>query len=106
LVFTKTDGSPMHPAEVTDRFHELTEEAGLPPIRLHDLRHVAATLALAAGVEMQAMLRHASITTTNDLYTEVLPELARDGARRVASIIPRVRARQLGHAADHCGQWD
>ncbi len=102
LVFTEPDGSPLHPADVTERFHLLVEQAGLPPIRLHDLRHGAATLALAAGVEMkvvQAMLRHASITTTSDLYTEVLPELARDAARKVASIIPRVGSRRLGRVS-------
>jgi integrase len=102
LVFTELDGSALHPAEVTERFHLLVEQAGLPPIRLHDLRHGAATLALAAGVEMkvvQAMLRHASITTTSDLYTEVLPELSRDAARKVALIIPRVSSRRLGRVS-------
>ena len=62
-LFPHPDGSPWHPAEVTEVFHLTCELAGLPPIRLHDLRHGAATLALAAGVEMkvvQHMLRHSS----------------------------------------------
>lgn len=46
LVFTEPDGSPLHPADVTGHFQHLTRQAGLPPIRLHDLRHGAATLAL------------------------------------------------------------
>lgn len=52
----------------------------LPPIRLHDLRHGAATLALAAGTDMKvisAMLRHSSIKITAGTYTSVLPEVAR-----------------------------
>ncbi|HEX5406914.1 MAG TPA: tyrosine-type recombinase/integrase [Pseudonocardiaceae bacterium] len=99
LVFTQLDGSPLHPADVTERFQFLAREAGLPPIRLHDLRHGAATLALAAGVDMkvvQAMLRHASITTTSNLYTNVLPEVARAAAEKTALIIPRASVRRLG----------
>jgi integrase len=40
LVFTNPDGSPLHPAKVTDAFHDLAAAAELPPVRLHDLRHV------------------------------------------------------------------
>ncbi|GFJ84938.1 hypothetical protein Phou_091180 [Phytohabitans houttuyneae] len=61
-------------------------------MRLHDLRHGAATLALAAGVDMkvvQAMLRHSSITVTADTYTSVLPDLARNAAEQAAAIVPR-----------------
>ena len=64
----------------------------LPPIRLHDLRHGAATLALAAGTDMKvisAMLRHSSIKITADTYTSVLPEVAREAAEAAARIVPR-----------------
>ncbi len=100
LLFTEPDGSPLHPADVTARFQELAREAGLPPIRLHDLRHGAATLALAAGADMkvvQNMLRHSSITVTADIYTTVLPEVALAAAEATAKIIPRTATRQLGH---------
>jgi integrase len=46
---------------VTDAFARLAYGAGLPPIRLHDLRHGAATLMIADGADMklvQALLRH------------------------------------------------
>ncbi|QUQ68247.1 integrase family protein [Kutzneria sp. CA-103260] len=92
LMFTEQDGQPLHPAKVTDRFKELVVQAGLPPIRLHDLRHGAATLALAAGVEMkvvQAMLRHSSITITSDTYTSVLSQVAREAADATARMVPR-----------------
>jgi integrase len=92
LVFTDTDGDALHPAAVTARFRVLATQAGLPPIRLHDLRHGAATTALAAGVDMkvvQAMLRHANITTTSNLYTNVLPEVAHAAAVNIAAAIPR-----------------
>ncbi|MYW90800.1 site-specific integrase [Amycolatopsis rubida] len=102
LAFTQWDGSPLHPAHVTDVFYELSRQAGLPPIRLHDLRHGAATLALAAGVEMkvvQRMLRHSSITVTSDTYTTVLPQVAFAAAEATAAIIPRQSARSLGLAS-------
>ncbi|MEN3321486.1 MAG: hypothetical protein V7643_4888 [Mycobacterium sp.] len=99
LMFTEPDGSALHPSDVTDVFQFLAAQAGLPPIRLHDLRHGAATLALAAGVDMkvvQEMLRHSSITVTSDTYTSVLTEVARDAAEKTAMIIPRTRPGTLG----------
>jgi len=49
-VFTRENGEGYHPQYFSDRFERLWKKADLPPIRLHDLRHGAATLALAAGV--------------------------------------------------------
>jgi hypothetical protein len=109
LLFTQPDGSPLHPADVSDAFIELVRRAGLPPITLHGLRHGAATLALAAGVDMkvvQHMLRHSLITVTMDLYTNVLTEVAVAAAEAVAGIIPRrpvPPSRTLGLAGDHNG---
>ena len=68
----------------------LVRREGLPPIRLHDLRHGAATLALASGADLkaiQAMLGHASIILTADTYTSVLPDLAGATAEAVAAQI-------------------
>jgi integrase len=99
LVFTELDGRPLHPADVTELFQFLVRQAGLPPIRLHDLRHGAATNMLAAGVDMkivQAVLRHASITTTSDLYTSVVTTVAREAAEKTRMIIPRASTRLLG----------
>ncbi|MFI7101923.1 tyrosine recombinase XerC [Streptomyces sp. NPDC050161] len=98
-VFTQENGEWLHPAWVTDQFQRLAAEAGLPPIRLHDLRHGAATLALAAGADMkvvQEMLGHSSITITSDTYTSVLPEVAREAAEAAARLVPRQAARTAG----------
>ena len=92
MVFTDVDGASLHPADVTAQFHQLVAAAGLPPIRLHDLRHGAATIALSAGVDMkvvQHMLRHADLTTTSNLYTSVLDEVAHAAASDIANAIPR-----------------
>ncbi|WP_435811600.1 site-specific integrase, partial [Streptomyces decoyicus] len=93
-VFTKENGEMLHPANVTRRFIELREEIDLPPIRLHDLRHGAATLAHAAGADLkdiQEMLGHSSIAITADTYTSLLPETDRAIAEAAARLVPRAR---------------
>ncbi|MET7400635.1 tyrosine-type recombinase/integrase [Dactylosporangium sp. NPDC005572] len=92
LLFTEPDGRAIHPDWVSRRFRTAVNEAGLPPIRLHDLRHGAATLALAAGADIktvQAMLRHSTITLTANTYTSVLPAVAHHAAEAAAALIPR-----------------
>ena len=92
LVFCHEDGSPLHPEYVSRTFERLVEKADLPPIRLHDLRHGAATLGIAAGVGLKvisAMLRHSSITITADTYSTVLPDTARQAAEAAAALVPR-----------------
>jgi hypothetical protein len=87
-VFTREDGSVLHPATVTDRFQALAAAAKLPPIRLHDLRHGAASLMLAAGVPakvVQETLGHSTITLTLDTYTSVYTEVA----EAAAALVPR-----------------
>ncbi|OJF11174.1 site-specific integrase [Couchioplanes caeruleus] len=75
-VFTDTDGHPYHPNVFTHRLQQLIAAAGLPPVRLHDLRHGAASLAHTAGADLktvQDQLGQASIVLTADTYTSVLP---------------------------------
>ncbi len=100
-VFTQRNGEQLRPSWVTDRFAVLAAQAGLPPIRLHDLRHGAATLALAAGVEMktvQEMLGHSSITVTSDTCSTVLPEVTRNAAETIAGLVTR-RTGTDGHTS-------
>jgi integrase len=90
FVFTTEHGKPLHPAHVTEQFEQLAMEAGLPPIRLHDLRHGAATILLHAGHDMkvvQETLGLSSITIASDTYTSVLPDLARRSAEDAAAVI-------------------
>lgn len=89
-VFTRPGGDPMAPDWLSRYFRQLNTASGLPPIRLHDLRHGAASLALAAGADLkvvQDMLGHSSIVLTADTYTSVLPEVARKAAEDIASLI-------------------
>lgn len=89
-VFTDDDGGPLHPARVTDLFQQLTREADLPPIRLHDLRHGAATHALTAGVDVkivQDMLGHSSSVLTRDTYTSVADEAKHAAADAISAFL-------------------
>jgi integrase len=79
FVFTTRSGGLLTPQHLTQLFRALNDESGLPPIRLHDLRHGAGSLSLAAGNDLktvQAMLGHSSIVLTADTYVSVLPDLA------------------------------
>ncbi|HWE68740.1 MAG TPA: site-specific integrase [Acidimicrobiales bacterium] len=90
LVFAAEDGRPIWPGSNSDRFHVLGARAGLPQIRLPYLRHSAASLALAAGVDLKTVssnLGHAGISITADRYSHVLPAAARAAAERVADLV-------------------
>ncbi|MUL41630.1 site-specific integrase [Streptomonospora sp. PA3] len=97
LAFTHPDGSALHPAQVTLLFQRLQQEADLPPVRLHDLRHGAASLSLAAGVDVKivsAELGHATTTFTQDVYQSVFPQVARQAAEATADLITGRSAHQ------------
>jgi integrase len=83
-VFADRVGAPLNPDYLTRRFRALVSASGLPPVRLHDLRHGAATLAHAAGADLktvQEQLGH-SIVLTADPYTSVLAAAARNPGRK------------------------
>ena len=76
----------------TEAAVEVARLVPLPPIRLHDLRHGAATMLLAAGVDdkfVSEVLGHASVSFTKDVYAVVAEEMAADATRRIAAFIPR-----------------
>lgn len=84
------------------RRHRTTEAAvrvaltdPLPPIRFHDLRHGAATLSLAANVDIKVVsetLGHSKSSFTRDTYTSVISEVAQAAAEAIVAIVPRSRA--------------
>ncbi|WP_245655893.1 tyrosine-type recombinase/integrase [Microtetraspora fusca] len=87
---TRRGGSSVAPDYLTYRFHGLVLRSGLPPVRLHDLRYGAVTMALAAHVDLpvvQDQVGHASIVLTADTYTSVLPELHHRAARATARLV-------------------
>ncbi|CAA9472083.1 MAG: Integrase [uncultured Rubrobacteraceae bacterium] len=77
LVFASQTGKTMSASNVVNRhFRPLLQRAGLPRVRLHDLRHTCATLLLIKGVHpkyVQELLGHANISITLDTYSHVIP---------------------------------
>ncbi len=97
LVFTREDGSALHPQTLRWHLRRLAKEAGVPVIRFHDLRHCAATHALSGGVPVKVvseMLGHASTGITEDVYAHVLPHM-QDSAAAVMDAVLGKRADNL-----------
>ena len=62
----------------------------LPPIRLHDLRHTHATLALRAGIHPRVVserLGHAPVSIALDTYSHAIPALQEEAATRIAALV-------------------
>jgi hypothetical protein len=90
--FTREDGSPIHPDYISRHFEYLIRHADVPPIRLHDLRHGAASLTYRATKDLkavQALLGHSQISITADTYTSLFEETEREAAEAVAALVPR-----------------
>ena len=89
-VFTTEVGEPLRPATVSLAFERAVGRAKVPAIRLQDLRHVSATLALLAGVPVHvvsARLGHADPAITLRVYSHCLPTSQRDAAARIGAQI-------------------
>ena len=90
LVFKTVSGHPVNPDCLAKHFRSILEVAGLPRIRPYDLRHTAATLALAAGVSPKVVseqLGHASTAFTLDIYAHVLPHMQDEAAAKVEAML-------------------
>ncbi len=71
LLMVNELGRPLHPDTITTRFNRLVDRAGVPRIRLHDVRHTYATLALDEGVDPKTLsdrIGHANTWVTLQIY--------------------------------------
>ena len=90
LVFTNKDGQALHPWLVSRCFRAALKEAMLPDIRLHDLRHTHATLALQAGIHPKIVserLGHATVSITLDTYSHAIPAMQEEAAAKIAGLV-------------------
>jgi integrase len=90
LLFVWPNGKPIHPDTITSLFHRHCAAAGLPRIRLHDVRHSYATAALKAGIPAKVIserLGHATAAFTLQTYTHVIPGMDESAASTVAELI-------------------
>lgn len=89
-VFTHADASPLFPERFSSAFLAASERAGVKRIRLHDLRHTAATLMICQGVHakvVQERLGHYSAQFTMDRYSHVLETMQEDAASRMDALL-------------------
>lgn len=96
LVFTGPTGRHLDPTLTTKSLHAILDEAGLPRVRLHDLRHTTASLLLERGVPARVvadLLGHSTITVTLNTYSHVTTRLAQAAADAMDTL-------QVGSAED------
>ena len=86
LTFTNEQGGPLDGSTVLHQFQRMLKRAGLPKMRIHDLRHGAASLMAALGVPPRSameLLGHSQIAVTMNIYTHVAPEYQREAMNLV-----------------------
>lgn len=84
------NGTLIHPDTVTRRFNKLVDRAGVPRIRLHDVRHTYATLSLDSGIDPKIVsdrIGHANMAYTLQIYTHRSTGRDKTAAEKVAGII-------------------
>jgi integrase len=90
LIFPNTTGGLVRDGTVNVIWHRTCKRLELPQLRMHDLRHTAATLLLQAGIHpkvVQEMLGHSSITITLDRYSHVIPAMHRQAANTMDDLL-------------------
>jgi len=90
LVSCTEDGDPIHPQSFSQAFATAIERAGLRRIRLHDLRHTHATIAVKAGVPVKVIserLGHESPAFTLKQYAHVVPGMQAEAAELIAAVV-------------------
>ena len=92
LIFSNSYGRFFNPDNVWKSCKKLLKEADLPDVRFHDLRHGAATVLLAAKVDLKVvseLLGHSSVAITADIYGHVLPEMQQEIVNRMDDLYGR-----------------
>lgn len=91
-VFTMPDGRPLRPQYATRLFDRLRQQAGLPVMTLHGLRHMAASLLLASGADVEfvsKVLGHSNVRVTSGIYSHLLRSAGQAHADRAAALVLR-----------------
>jgi integrase len=93
-VFTNEVGRPLDPALITRLFQVIRrgdgQDAELPPLSFHGLRHCAASLMLASGADIAVvskLMGHASISVTSDVYGHLVGTIAQKAVDGAANLI-------------------
>ena len=93
FVFAGHTGQPLDPFVLTDTWRHLVIRAGVPPVRLHDLRHFHASILLRTNTHpkvVQERLGHSTIAVTLDTYSHSVPSLQEEAADNFAQAMRSV----------------
>jgi hypothetical protein len=96
LVFTTKVGTPLDERKVLGRFQNILASAGLPRMRIHDLRHSAVAILIAQGVNIKAiseLLGHSSVAFTLQVYGHLLEETRREAADKMDAALSPIATR-------------
>ncbi|MEW2368057.1 tyrosine-type recombinase/integrase [Streptomyces sp. NPDC006656] len=94
--FSRPDGQPLRPHTVLDRLQQLSKEAGVPRVTVHDLRHLAATITITAGMPLTVVsktLRHSTLSTTANIYSHLTQQAAREAVDTIDQTLTRAQKR-------------
>ena len=90
LIFTTGRGRPVEPRNLVRSFDRICDDNGIHRIRVHALRHTTASLLKKLAVppkDAQAILGHAHISTTQQIYTHVDDAAKRDAITRLNKLL-------------------
>ena len=86
-VIVHPDGKPIYPEYLSQLFTKLQKKAGLPKCRFHDLRHLCASIMLMQGVNVKVAQEHLGLSTTMNIYSHVLPSVAKEAAQKIGALV-------------------
>ncbi len=101
-MFTTAEGRSVHPHSISQTFERIANRAGVPRIRLHDIRHTHGTLLIKAGVPVKVVskrLGHANPAFTVDTHQHLLPGMQAEAARTFEQLINEARPGNAGSRA-------
>jgi integrase len=90
LVFTSSIGTPGDASNIRVDFNRILNLAGLPRIRIHDLRHTAASLFLNHRVPIIVVtniLGHSKPSVTLDIYSHVFTDVQGEAAKVMDQLV-------------------
>lgn len=92
LVFVSEVGTPLNPDNLRRLRNSLMDDANVPRIRLHDLRHLHASMAIKGGMDAKVLadrLGHARASFTLDVYTHLFDEQRANSAVSLLDFLPK-----------------
>jgi integrase len=90
LVFTTRTGRPVEPRNLVRSFRRICDHNKIRLIKIHHLRHTAASLLKELQVparDAQTILGHTRISTTLEIYTASAEDAQRDALRKLDGLL-------------------